>query len=141
MPRSSQNLISKLVCSNYRRPKGVMGGSCLNCGRSQPEHARGSRLVCVNGHDRCYLGPDEDCPYCERKQTMTVARGVRNGRTKLSEEQVHEIRESAESHAALASKYGVNPKTVRRIRSGEIWGSLPVREKPVQSTVQEIGNG
>jgi len=72
---------------------------------------------------------------------MTVARGVRNGRTKLSEEQVHEIRESAESHAALASKYGVNHKTVRRIRSGEIWGSLPVREKPVQSTVQEIGNG
>ena len=122
MPRSSQNLISKLVCSNYRRPKGVMGGSCLNCGRSQPEH-------------------DEDCPYCERKQTMTVARGVRNGRTKLTEEQVHEIRESAESHAALASKYGVNHKTVRRIRSGEIWGSLPVREKPVQSTVQDIGNG
>lgn len=24
------------------------------------------RLKCTNGHDRCYLGPDEDCPYCER---------------------------------------------------------------------------
>jgi hypothetical protein len=24
------------------------------------------RLKCVNGHDRCYMGPDDDCPYCER---------------------------------------------------------------------------
>lgn len=23
-------------------------------------------LKCVNGHDRCYLGPSDDCPYCER---------------------------------------------------------------------------
>lgn len=25
-------------CSNYKRPEGVLGGPCLNCGRSQPEH-------------------------------------------------------------------------------------------------------
>lgn len=25
-----------------------------------------ARLKCVNGHDRCYEGPVEDCPYCER---------------------------------------------------------------------------
>jgi hypothetical protein len=23
------------------------------------------RLKCVNGHDRCYEGTSEDCPYCE----------------------------------------------------------------------------
>lgn len=23
------------------------------------------KLVCVNGHDLCYLGPDEKCPTCE----------------------------------------------------------------------------
>lgn len=23
------------------------------------------KLVCVNGHDRCYEGPSETCPYCE----------------------------------------------------------------------------
>ena len=26
------------ACGDYSRPKGVMGGPCLNCGRSQPEH-------------------------------------------------------------------------------------------------------
>lgn len=25
------------------------------------------KLVCVNGHDRCYEGPTENCPYCERR--------------------------------------------------------------------------
>ncbi len=25
------------------------------------------RLVCVNGHDRCYGIPDPKCPYCERR--------------------------------------------------------------------------
>lgn len=24
------------------------------------------RLKCTNGHDRCYMGTDDDCPYCER---------------------------------------------------------------------------
>lgn len=23
------------------------------------------KLKCTNGHDRCYLGTSEDCPYCE----------------------------------------------------------------------------
>lgn len=27
---------------------------------------RFATLRCVNGHDRCYLGADEACPYCER---------------------------------------------------------------------------
>ena len=25
-------------CQDYKRPEGVMGGPCLNCGRPQPEH-------------------------------------------------------------------------------------------------------
>lgn len=24
-----------------------------------------TRLKCVNGHDLCYLGVQDDCPYCE----------------------------------------------------------------------------
>jgi len=27
-------------------------------------------LKCVNGHDRCYLGPSDDCPYCEKKPKL-----------------------------------------------------------------------
>jgi hypothetical protein len=26
-------------------------------------------FVCINGHDRCYEGPFEGCPYCERRAT------------------------------------------------------------------------
>ena len=26
-----------------------------------------TELVCVSGHDLCYLGPDENCQYCERR--------------------------------------------------------------------------
>ncbi len=29
-----------MACDNYQRPKGVLGGPCLNCGESQPEHAK-----------------------------------------------------------------------------------------------------
>lgn len=28
------------VCDNYTRPEGIMGGPCLNCGGTQPEHAK-----------------------------------------------------------------------------------------------------
>lgn len=28
------------ACENYSRPQGIMGGPCLNCGRSQPEHVK-----------------------------------------------------------------------------------------------------
>jgi hypothetical protein len=34
-------------------------------------HGRYATLRCVNGHDRCYLGPDENCPYCERVNKRT----------------------------------------------------------------------
>ena len=27
-------------CQKYRRPAGVLGGPCLNCGRPQPDHSR-----------------------------------------------------------------------------------------------------
>jgi hypothetical protein len=30
-------------------------------------------LKCVNGHDRCGYGPDEDCPYCERRSSIASA--------------------------------------------------------------------
>ncbi len=35
------------VCGNYRRPAGVMGGPCLNCGASQPEHVDVPQARCT----------------------------------------------------------------------------------------------
>ena len=28
---------------------------------------------CVNGHDRCYEGPDDSCPYCEKRSDLEDA--------------------------------------------------------------------
>lgn len=36
-------LPGQVACGNYRRPEGVMGGPCLNCGKTQPEHVLGIR--------------------------------------------------------------------------------------------------
>lgn len=55
---------------------------------------------------------------------------IANSRSKLTEEDVHAIREDKDGHAAVARKYNVDPKTVKRIRDGELWASLPVRKPP-----------
>lgn len=42
-------------------------GTCVDCQDIQVDDIQASmRLTCVHGHDRCYLGTDPDCPYCER---------------------------------------------------------------------------
>lgn len=30
-------------------------------------------LKCTNGHDRCYMGTSDDCPYCERVALTAAA--------------------------------------------------------------------
>lgn len=41
------------ACNYYARPSGVMGGPCLNCGRSQPEHVHRNKEPeqPMTGHD------------------------------------------------------------------------------------------
>ena len=42
---------------------GPATGYCHDqCRHEEPNY----RLRCTNGHDRCYMGTDDDCPYCER---------------------------------------------------------------------------
>ena len=47
--------------------------------------------------------------------------GSKNGRAKLTEEQVLEIIRSDESHAALARRYSIDPNVIAKIRRGRIW--------------------
>jgi hypothetical protein len=37
------------ACDSYSRPPGVLGGPCLNCGASQPEHVQPPKLCTTNG--------------------------------------------------------------------------------------------
>ncbi|WP_135227570.1 HNH endonuclease signature motif containing protein [Deinococcus fonticola] len=50
--------------------------------------------------------------------------GELNGRSKLTREQARAIRASAGTHAELARRYGVDPKVIRKVRSGENWREL-----------------
>lgn len=54
-------------------------------------------------------------------QRDRIAHGLRNARTKLSDEQVQEIRRrraEGETCAALATAYGINDSTVSRLTTG-----------------------
>jgi len=55
---------------------------------------------------------------CQRRRAVFAG-------TVLTDEQVHEIRASAETCRALAKRYGVNPETIRRIRLGRRYKWVP----------------
>jgi hypothetical protein len=57
----------------------------------------------------------------DRAARGAQARGTRNGRAKLTLEQVAEIRRSDDTQKALAERFGVDPSLVGRIRRGELW--------------------
>lgn len=60
----------------------------------------------------------------------------RHGRTKLSIEQVHEIRESTELHRVLADRYGVRQSYISRIKSGKRATTIPVKTAQINEQVE-----
>jgi hypothetical protein len=62
----------------------------------------------------------------------TVARGTKNGRSKLTPEDVLAIRSSDEFQKVLAERYGVSRPIISRIKSGKLWASI---SPPVLSPV------
>jgi hypothetical protein len=69
------------------------------------------------------------------------ARGERNGRARLIEQDVREIRDSGESKTQLAAKYDVSEATILAILSGRSWAhvtALPAKEpaKPKRARVR-----
>lgn len=52
------------------------------------------------------------------------AHGVKNGRAKLTAEQVREIRSAVGTHTEIAARYGVTRSLVSLIRSGRIWRQI-----------------
>lgn len=62
-------------------------------------------------------GPIQTANEIRRNQV----RGERAGNARLTSEMVRVIRESRESSAALARRFGVGASTVKRVRAGETW--------------------
>lgn len=59
-----------------------------------------------------------------KKNRRRTVRGEASGRAKLTEEQVKQIRESSDSHAVLARKFGVYKATVTAIKTRRSWAWL-----------------
>lgn len=53
------------------------------------------------------------------------ARGSTNGRAKLTEKDVLDIRASRDAKTSLAKKYGVDRFTIAQIKNKELWGHIP----------------
>lgn len=59
----------------------------------------------------------------DRLKHGTHQRGERNSKSKLTKEQVQEIRSRKENSLALAKVYGVASSTIRAVRIGQNWGN------------------
>lgn len=78
--------------------------------------------ICVNPA-HLFLGSHQD-NMSDRNGKGRTAKGERNGRAKLTESQVGEIRDWRKvgaSYRSIASRFGINDKTVRQICSGKLW--------------------
>jgi hypothetical protein len=55
--------------------------------------------------------------------------GEKHPRAKFTNAQIYEIRRSEESLKALASRFGVHPGTICKIRKRALWAHLPPEEE------------
>lgn len=68
----------------------------------------------------------------DRDRHGKTARGTANGRSKLTPDQVSEIKAQlavGATNKGLARLYGVAPSTIKQIRRGETWTSVPTAKK------------
>jgi hypothetical protein len=61
-----------------------------------------------------------------------TARGTRNPRSKLTEEQVLEIYKDPRTFVEIGKAYGVGPEAVSRIKNGRNWGHVTGAKPPVR---------
>jgi hypothetical protein len=81
--------------------------------------------LCVNPQ-HLFLGTvtDNNADMTQKGRRRS-AEGEAAGNSKLTAEQVVEIRTSPGSHANIAARFGVSPTTIGRIQNGEGWRSVP----------------
>lgn len=111
--------------------------TCESCGSINKPTADGRSYI--HAHHPDHNKPLEIqwlCAKCHRKESTHVwggpAFGEINGRAKLTENDVLEIRESNESNVALGRRFGVANQTISAARNGGKWGNwgwLAEREK------------
>lgn len=96
------------------------------------EHGWWPPLVRHSCDTPCCVEPTHLLPGTPRDNTLDMfrrgrshtARGERASNTKLTEQQVREIRASSESYLVLAARYGVKPRHIYCIWNRESWRHL-----------------
>lgn len=78
--------------------------------------------ACSNLH-HLLLGTHKD-NVADRVQRDRSAKGERNGRAKLNEQQVKEILQSAGSFSSIGKRFNVNHKVIANIKRGLTWKHL-----------------
>lgn len=86
----------------------VVRHNCNNPACINPAHLRPGTHK-DNAEDRFFAGHEPD------------RRGVKNGRSKLTDDLVREIRRSTENNSVLGRRLGVTNAMVSRIRLGDAW--------------------
>jgi hypothetical protein len=87
-------------------------------------HKCDNRACCNPAH--LFLGTQQDnMDDMRAKGRSPDRRGARNGRSKLTTDQVRDIRSSVGTNASLAIQYGVAHQLISRIRRGEAWSDTP----------------
>lgn len=113
-------VVSRLACEMVHGPAPAPEfDAAHSCGRGH--------LGCVNPRHLSWKPKVENA--ADKLVHGTHNRGERHGLSKLTSDDVHEIRAMLGdvSHYKIASQFGVDEKTIRRIDSGETWSWLPYR--------------
>lgn len=82
--------------------------------------------MCRIGDKGPYATWNVECKTCrencaDRKTNGVAAKGLRHGRTKLTEEQVRTILISSRTQKELAKEYGVHQASISKILRGQNW--------------------
>lgn len=84
-------------------------------------HTCDNRRCCNPDHLHLGTHADNMGDMASKGRRKDINSGARNGRAKLTPEQVAAIREDKRGKRTIAPEYGVSPAQVQRIRKGQQW--------------------
>lgn len=97
----------------------VIHPTCRERKCCNPEHL--VAITCSERNRRIYAEQRKNIALMAHKMSQ---RAMKFGFAKLTLDQVRAIRDSTESHAALAERYGVSHSAIRNIRRGKSWREI-----------------